>query len=66
MKSFLENLAKENLFLCDYDIENDKMCLKNEKDEVIFMFTIQKDMNTINSIRYALRSLNHKIENSRD
>jgi len=64
-KKVMENLAKHDLYLCLFsnDENDNKMCLKNSKDEIIFSFEIIENITTLVSLKMKIDEC-QKIVNS--
>lgn len=59
IQRILMGLMENNLFLCDFG--DDKSCLKNERDEVVFSFGLLEGKTTLEALKIASRRLNKII-----
>lgn len=58
-KKVMENLAKHDLYLCSFsnDENDNKMCLKNSKDEIVFSFELIENITTLVSLKMKIDKL---------
>lgn len=61
-KTVLKELMVNNMFLTEFDLDQSKMCLKNEKDEVVFQFKLIEGKTTLESLKIAAKKLYDTID----